>query len=107
MSEQKSSHTIVGTTSDNNLERIREILFGQQMADLRGRLDRIEKRFDEDLQQIRRDTARQLEIIGNQLREEMDRIADRLNDKKRAREEVADLFADISILLKEKLDTLD
>lgn len=107
MSEQKSPHTNAGTTSDNNLERIREILFGQQQADLQGRLDQIEKRFDEDLQQLRRETAQQLENMANQLREEMGRIADRLDDKNRAREEVADLFADISVLLKGKLDTLD
>lgn len=95
------------TTTDSNLERIREILFGQQMANLEGRIDQIEKRSNEDLQQLRTDTARQLEDMTDQLREEINRIADRLDDKKRAREEVADLFADISVLLKGKLNIID
>ncbi len=105
MSEQKSPHTHTGTTNHNNLERIREILFGQQMEELDGRLNRVEKQFNEDLQQLRRDTAQQLEKLASQLREEMGRIADRLDDKNRARGEMADLFADISILLKGKPNT--
>ncbi|MEN8129563.1 MAG: hypothetical protein ABFS45_05080 [Pseudomonadota bacterium] len=105
MSEQKSPHTHTGTTSDNNLERIREILFGQQVEELDGRLNRIQKQFNEDLQQLRTDTTRQLENMASQLREEMGKIADSLDDEKHIRGEMANLFADISILLKGKPNT--
>jgi hypothetical protein len=76
-----------------NLDKVRDILFGQQSRDLERRLDRSEERFRADLESAQRDSADRIQTLEDFVRQELQALKERLSAESEARLELAERTA--------------
>ena len=87
---------------DNGVDRIRQILFGEQIAEIERHFENLESRLAEESIQLRRDLTQRLDQLAVELRREIQSISAELEDDGKKRSELAELFANISQSLKGK-----
>ncbi len=76
-----------------SLDKVRDILFGQQSRDLERRLDRSEERFRADLESAQRDGADRIQTLEDFVRQELQALKERLSAESEARLELAERTA--------------
>jgi len=73
-------------SNENRIDRIREILFGDQLSELTGRIERLEKRFEENFEQINKELSRRFDDVVNHMNTRIDGLTNKLQEEKRLRE---------------------
>jgi len=73
-------------TTDNRIDRIREILFGNQLSEITARIERLEKRLEENYEQINKELSRRFDDVVNLLNNGMDGLTNKLQEEERQRE---------------------
>lgn len=94
-----------------NVDRIRDILFGSQMRDYDGRFQRLEERLGSEASNLRSDIAKRLEAIEAFMRGESESLGSRLtneqSERAQALERVARDLAETARHLNERITSLD
>src|SRR5438445_469176 len=70
-----------GGGGGENLEKVRDILFGAQMRDQDRRFGRLEERLAKDLADVREETKARLESLEAYLKKEVQSLVDRLKNE--------------------------
>src|SRR3954451_2025897 len=81
--EQTGTNGTVAETQ--NVDRIRDILFGQQMRDYDGRFQRLEERLAVDANNLRSDLQKRFDALEAFTRSEMESLAHRLTNEQHER----------------------
>jgi DNA repair exonuclease SbcCD ATPase subunit len=68
-----------------NVDKIREILFGGQMRDYDKRFARVEERLAKDIEILREDFKKRMEVLEGFIREEVESVTQRLKAEKTER----------------------
>jgi hypothetical protein len=76
-----------------NLDKVRDILFGQQSRDLERRLDRSEERFRADLDSAQRDSADRIQTLEDFVRQELQALKKQVSSESEARLELSERTA--------------
>ncbi len=76
-----------GEVGAGNVEKIRNILFGNQMRDYERQFEHLEARFLKGVAQLREETRRRLEALEGHITKELDDLGGRLKDEHQDREE--------------------
>lgn len=88
--------------SPENLDKVRDILFGGQMRHIETRLQSLEERFIRDLAQLRSDTVRQASELEQFARHELQQVNDRLTQERQRRgEEQRQLRDELGAMLRD------
>ena len=75
------------TISDNNnLARVRDILFGKQLNDVEQRFARMEEKIERECLRLRSESHKRLDALETYLKQEIDSIAERLKTEQNERE---------------------
>ncbi len=94
-----------------NVDRIRDILFGSQMREYERRIDELEKRLCVDDERLRQDLEQRIDKLETFFRQEMERLADRQKLERKERIEALSVsLGKVSSLeqhLSERLESLD
>jgi single-stranded DNA-specific DHH superfamily exonuclease len=94
-----------------NVDRIRDILFGSQMRDYDGRFQRLEERLAQDAAEVRADLQRRLEALENFMKGEVESMSTRLRgenaERNQALGKLAHDLAETARGLELKLTNLD
>lgn len=75
------------TSEGESLDKIRDILFGQQVQTHDLRFEQLERRLSEDYTRLRSDFLDRIEALENRLVGHIDRLAERLKDEETSRDE--------------------
>ncbi len=100
MSKVKSTEIVEEQVVDSGIDRIRQILFGEQVAEIERQLERLEERLADESLKLRRDFTQRLDELATQLRKEIQNISVELEHDTKKRAELSDLFANISLSLR-------
>lgn len=96
---------------DENVERIRDILFGAQLRDYERRIGELEQRLSADMQRTRQELDQRIDKIEAYVREELERLADRQQAERKERlqglTEVQNGLAALDARLQQGLDELE
>jgi seryl-tRNA synthetase len=88
--------------SDNNVEKIRDILFGGNMRDYDKRFARLEDRLISDIERLSQDVFKRFENLDNYIRTEFENMSDKIHAEKTERKkEREDGINDIQNLQKQ------
>jgi hypothetical protein len=87
-----------------NLDKIRDLLFGDQIRDSDRRLNRLEERLIKEHAELKEDTRRRFESLELFIRQEVESLTERLQAEHTAREES---LSDLSQALRDMLKTLE
>ncbi len=94
-----------------NVERIRDILFGPQMRDYDGRFQRLEERLTHEANNLRWDLQKRLEAIEAFMRGETESLGNRLtsekNERTQALEKIGRDLTEAARHLNDRLTSLD
>ena len=71
--------------ADDNVDKIRDILFGGQMRDYEKRLDAMEKRFEQAVERSARDLERRIERLDKYAKREVEKIAEQIRAERKDR----------------------
>ena len=93
-----------GATDAGSIDKVRDILFGDQVRDLVGRLDRLEDRLVKESADLRNESAKRFETLEEYVKREFESVIDQL--KKEASER-ADGVKEISETLKSQVKGLE
>jgi hypothetical protein len=102
MSKENFKKIVEEQLVDNGIDRIRQILFGEQIAEIERHFEKLEERLADETIQLRHDFNQRIDELASQLREEINYISTELEDDTRKRAELSELFASISLWLKDK-----
>ncbi|MGD1872843.1 MAG: hypothetical protein ACFB02_07290 [Mastigocoleus sp.] len=95
----------------NNLSRVRDILFGNQMRDIEDRFSSLENRLMDECNSLRNETRKRLDVLENYIKQEVDSIADRLKKEQQERQEslnsLVQEYKSSNISLEKKLSQLE
>jgi DNA anti-recombination protein RmuC len=95
----------------NNLEKVRDILFGSQMRDVEKKFARLEERLLKECTSLREDTTKRLDSIENYIKQEVESLSQRIISEQGKRDEgIQALVEDnkrITTALDKKLTQLD
>lgn len=72
---------------NNSLEKVRDILFGNQMRDVDKRLARMEERLQKDFTNLRDETRKSLDSLENYIKQEVDSLTEKLKKERAEREQ--------------------
>lgn len=103
MSDENTTETVAEPLADNGIDRIRQMLFGEQIAETERRFKRLEEQLADESAQLPRDLTERLEEMAGQLRKDIQIISTELEDDSKERAELSELFANISLSLRGKL----
>jgi hypothetical protein len=73
------------TPAGNNLDKVRDLLFGGQMRDYDRKFARLEERLSRETAELRDDVKRQLAALEQYMRAEVESLSDRLRLEQEAR----------------------
>ena len=94
-----------------NVDRIRDILFGSQMRDYEGRFQRVEERLGREAQELRADVQKRLEALEVFMKGEGESMSNRVKteqwERSQAMEKLGRELAETAKRLDEKLGGLD
>ena len=84
---KKQSHkkTASGVEMDDNVDKIREILFGGQMRDYEGRFAEMERKLSQRIDRMGTEFEKRLERLNTYAKREIDKISDRLKTERQDR----------------------
>ena len=100
MSKEKFTDVAEQPPLDNGIDRIRQILFGEQIVAIERHFEKLEERLAEESIQLRRDLTQRIDQLAAELRKEIHNISAELEDDSKKQVELAELFANISLSLK-------
>lgn len=81
-------------TEGNNLERIREILFGSQIRDFDKRFTRLEERLGKEVTNFRDETRKRLDALETYIKKEVDALTERVKKEQIERETALQTLAE-------------
>ncbi len=70
---------------DENVDKIREILFGGQMRDYEQRFADLEKRLTRNIEKIATDFEKRVERLNNGIKRDVEKLAEQLRDERKVR----------------------
>lgn len=94
----------VADETPENLDKVRDILFGGQMRSVESRFARLEERLQQDQEQLRQQTEQKLGALEAYTKKELEALGDRLKAERTAR---AEDMKGITALLREQVSALD
>jgi hypothetical protein len=77
----------------SSVDRIRDIIFGNQMQDYDRRFTRLEERILQEIQELREDTSNRLDSIETYIKKEVDSLNDRIKAEQDKRAETVNKVA--------------
>jgi hypothetical protein len=105
-----TSHS-TNPTGMENVDRIREIIFGSQMRDYEQRFSRIEERILKETADLKSETKRRLDSLEMYIRQEVDSLADRLASEKSERaasdDKMAKEFLETATAIERRMSQFD
>ncbi|NJL11136.1 MAG: hypothetical protein HC908_15935, partial [Calothrix sp. SM1_7_51] len=72
---------------NNSLEKVRDILFGNQIRDVDKRLARMEERLQKEFSNLRDETKQSLGNLENYIKQEVDSLTEQLKKERGEREQ--------------------
>ncbi|MBD2447652.1 hypothetical protein H6G76_10795 [Nostoc sp. FACHB-152] len=100
-----------GIGESNSLDKVRDILFGNQIREVDKRFARIEERLINELVNVRDETRKRLDALESYIRQEVDSLTERLKKEQLERDTVVrSLLEDqknINLSLENKIAQLD
>ncbi len=94
-----------------NLDKIRDILFGNQVKDYEQRFSRLEEHLVKECTNLREDTRKRLDVIETYIKKEVDSLTTRLKNEQTERDaavtEINDEFKNLVKSLERKITQLD
>ncbi len=111
-SEINKQHLSSNYISENsNLDKVREILFGNQTRDTEKRFTRLEERLIKELGNVRDETRKRLDALENYIKQEVDSLTERLKNEQGERDgqvkAVVEESKNIIISLENKINQFD
>ncbi|BAZ12163.1 hypothetical protein NIES4071_39910 [Calothrix sp. NIES-4071] len=95
----------------NSLDKVRDILFGNQMREVEKKLARLEERLLKECTSLRDDTRKRLEGIENYIKQEVESLSQRIVNEQSTRDEGLRVLVEdnkkITTALDKKLTQLD
>lgn len=87
MSKKQTNKRSGGVTGevDDNVDKIRDILFGGQMREYEQRLDAMEKRLAQTVERTARDMERRIERLDKYAKREVDKLAEQIKAERKDR----------------------
>lgn len=76
-----------GAAGINNVERIRDILFGGQMRDYEKRFNRLEEKMSKEVTRLRADMDKRMSSLEDFMRREFETLSEKLQAEKKERSE--------------------
>ncbi|MDZ8023466.1 MAG: hypothetical protein RMX65_005360 [Nostoc sp. DedQUE01] len=116
--EQEGSNSAIndmqfsnGISESRNLEKVREILVGNQIRDMEKRFTRLEERLIQEFGNVRDENKKRLDALENYVRQEVDSLTQRLKTEQKERDSqvraVAEENKNITIALENRLSQFD
>ena len=84
---QNKEQTALDAMSDNNVEKIRDILFGGNMRDYDKRFARLEDRLISDIERLSQDVFKRFENLDSYIRKEFEDLSNKLHSEKTERKQ--------------------
>ncbi|OKH47046.1 hypothetical protein NIES2101_24330 [Calothrix sp. HK-06] len=95
----------------NSLDKVRDILFGNQMREVEKKLDRLEERLLKECASLREDSRKRLDSIENYIKQEVESLSQRIANEQSTRDEGLRVLVEdnkkIITALEKKLTQLD
>lgn len=111
MSDEKKGGGGGDEATTQSLEKVRDILFGQQVRDSEKRFGRLEDRLQKELAEAREQFAKRMSAIEAFIKSEVDSLSDRAKaeqtERTKADRELAAELTDTTKTLEKKLSDLD
>ncbi len=82
------------TLEDNNVDKIREILFGNQMHEFEHKFNKLEERISGDISNIRKENSLQIESLQTFIKSEIKILSNKLGSEEKDRIEKIDELED-------------
>lgn len=109
--QEQSRANGAAVDESQNVDRIRDILFGSQMRDYDGRFQRLEERLAAEANNLRADVGKRLEAIEAYMRGESESLGNRLNTEQSERGQAVERInrdlAETTRHLNERITNLD
>jgi len=107
----KDLNKISSSTPSGNIDKIRDILFGNQMRDYDRRFSRLEERIQREQSEMKDEIRKRLDSLETYIRNEVDALSDRLKIEQAERgdsvKEIAREFKEITSSLEKKTTQMD
>jgi DNA repair exonuclease SbcCD ATPase subunit len=107
----KDLNKISGSTPSGNIDKIRDILFGNQMRDYDRRFSRLEERIQREQTELKEEIRKRFDSLETYIRNEIDALSDRLKSEQNERgdslKEINREFKEITQSLEKKASQLD
>lgn len=87
-----------------NIDKIRDILFGNQMREYQSRFTKLESSLSKEVASLRDETRKRLDTLELYIRQEVDSLSERLTAEKASRQEQDD---DLNTSLKDNVKSLN
>jgi hypothetical protein len=84
--QEKLNQPKIANVSDGNLEKVRDILFGNQVREFEQRFLRLEERLMQECSGIREDTKKRLDALENYFKQEATSLSDRIRNEQNNRD---------------------
>jgi DNA anti-recombination protein RmuC len=108
---QKSDFSGQDTNEINSLDKVRDILFGNQMREVEKRFARLEEHLINESFSLREETKKRLDVIENYLKQEVESLSERLKNEQGSRNEALTTLTEdskkITTALEKKLTQFD
>jgi DNA anti-recombination protein RmuC len=108
---QKSEINSQDPSEINSLDKVRDILFGNQMREVEKRFARLEERLINESINLREETRKRLDVIENYLKQEVESLSERLKNEQGSRNEALITLTEdskkITTALEKKLTQFD
>ncbi len=108
---QKPGFNGQDTNEVNSLDKVRDILFGNQMREVEKRFTRLEERLINESIGLREETKKRLDVIENYLKQEVESLSNRLKSEQGSRNEALTTLTEdsrkITAALENKLTQFD
>ncbi len=116
--EQEGSNPAIDNLQSNNsisetrnLEKVREILVGNQIRDIEKRFTRLEERLIQEFSNVRDENKKRLDALENYLKQEIDSLTQRLKNEQKERDvqvkSIAEENKNITVALENRLTQID
>ena len=70
-----TSQLVAGDPSSGNLDKVRDLLFGNQVRDLDKKFNRLEERLSKECDKLREDTKKRLDSLEIYIKQEVESLA--------------------------------
>jgi hypothetical protein len=111
MTDNKSQFNGTNLSELNSLDRVRDILFGNQVREVEKRFSRLEERLVKELTNVRDETKKRLDYLENYIKKEVDSLTERLKNEQLERDagvkSLAEEHKNLTISLERKIAQFD